>query len=236
MECGAAPDTVGAAPPGILAISRTDTGCQRSASSATSTWDWMSPQPVAGSRGISFWPFAPMSTTCGGITARAGQTVPGWCATEGWRRALISPARPESDRCSVAVFHRPLPGMVWAPFTHRSTLTGTKDTGSDTLVAPVGQPAQAGSPATTRPPLTVGTGVAGRRAATPATPRTDAPTRCAPRTRAARRSVRGRGGAAAVCALPHPAASAPAASSGRGDGPAAASRAGQPEPVSPCDR
>ncbi len=165
MECGADPDTVGAAPPEIGAISRMDTGCQRIVSSAASTCDWMSPQPVAGSRGISFWPFAPMSTTCGGITARAGQTVPGRCATDGWRRALTSAARLESDRCSVAVVHRPLPGMASTPFTHRSTLTGTKDTGSDTLVAPVGQPAQAGSPATTRPPLTVGTGVTDAEAA-----------------------------------------------------------------------
>ena len=110
MECGADPDTVGAAAPGIVAISRTETGCQRSASSAASTWDC--DQPAAGDRepGISFWPVAPMSTTCGGITARAGQTVPGRCVAEGWRRALISAARPESARCSVAVVHRPLPG------------------------------------------------------------------------------------------------------------------------------
>src|SRR5580692_11397612 len=164
MECGAVPEIVGtgagADTPGILAIRRTETGCQRSALSARRTWDCVSPQPLAGSRGISFWPSALMSTTCGGITATAGHTVPGRCVAGGWRRALISPARPELARCSVAVVHRPLPGIVWAPFTHRSTLTGTKDTGRDTLVASVGQPTQADCPEATGPPLTVGTGAA----------------------------------------------------------------------------
>jgi hypothetical protein len=53
-----------------------------------------------------------------------------------------------------------LPGTVWAPLTHRSTLTGTKDTGKLAVGACDGQPTQAGSPPTTGPPLTVGTGVA----------------------------------------------------------------------------
>src|ERR1700722_6656817 len=200
MACGAAPDTFGSVPPASLVIRRTDTGCQRSASSAASTWDWISPQPVVGSRGMSFSPFAPMSTTCGGISARAGQTVPGGRVAGGWRRALISAARPESARWSVAVVHRPLPGMVSAPFTHRSTLTGTKDTGSDTLTAPVGQPAQAGSPGTTPPPLTVGTGVAAADAEEAAD---------------AGACAGGAPTAPPLCALPQPAASAPAASSGR---------------------
>jgi hypothetical protein len=88
--------------------------------------------------------------------------------------------------------------MVSAPFWHRSTLTGTKDTGSDTLFAPAGQPVQAGSPGTTRPPLVVGTGVADADAAVADTAgKTDA-----------------FAAGAALCVLAHPAASAPAASSG----------------------
>jgi len=43
------------------------------------------------------------------------------------------------------------------PFTHRSTLTGTKDTGSGALVAFVGQPAQANPLTATDPPPTGGT-------------------------------------------------------------------------------
>jgi hypothetical protein len=53
-----------------------------------------------------------------------------------------------------------LPGIVSAPFTHRSTFTGTNDTGRLALGALAGQPAQATSPAATCPPLTVGTGAA----------------------------------------------------------------------------
>src|ERR1700733_4478963 len=101
-----------------------------------------------------------MSTTCGGIIASAGQTVPGTCPAGGWCRALIRAARPLSARCSDAVDHRPLPGTVWAPLTHRSTLTGTKDTGRLAVGAFDGQPTQGGPPATTGPPLTVGTGAA----------------------------------------------------------------------------
>jgi NAD(P) transhydrogenase len=51
-----------------------------------------------------------------------------------------------------------LPGIVWAPFTHRSTATGTKETGRLAVGALAGHPAQAGSPGVVRPPLTVGTG------------------------------------------------------------------------------
>src|SRR6202012_1800285 len=96
MACGAAPDTFGAVPPASLVIRRPDTGCQRSASSAASTWDWISPQPVVGSRGMSFSPFAPMSTTCGGISARAGQTVPWWRVAGGGRRGRGQAARAEA--------------------------------------------------------------------------------------------------------------------------------------------
>jgi hypothetical protein len=53
-----------------------------------------------------------------------------------------------------------LPGIVSALFTHRSTVTGTNDTGRLELGALAGQPAQATSPAATCPPLTVGTGAA----------------------------------------------------------------------------
>src|SRR6185437_10194071 len=208
MECGAVPETVpgpvpGTVPLGTLAISRTETGCQRSASSAASTCIWVSPQPVAGSRGISFWPFALISTTCGASTAMAGHTVPGGRVAVGRRRALTSPSRPESARCSVAVIHIPLPGIVCAPFTHRSTLTGTNDAGRGPLATPAGQPTQAGSPGTTRPPLTVGTGVAGAdgpagAVACPGAPVLE-PGAPAP-------------GAAPACTLPHPVTSAPAAS------------------------
>ena len=71
--------------------------------------------------------------------------------------------------------HIPLPGMSCAPVTQRSTLTGTKETGSTALGAFAGHPAQAGPPAATRPPLTVGTGVTG--AADPAPAFDPAPTR-----------------------------------------------------------
>src|SRR6201996_9607182 len=229
MACGAAPDTFGAVPPASFVIRRTDTGCHGSASSAASTWDWISPQPVVGSRGMSFSPFAPMSTTCGGISARAGQTVPGWCVAGGWRRALISAARPESARCSVAVVHRPLPGMVSAPFTHRSTLTGTKDTGSDTLTAPVGQPTQAGWPGSSGPSLIVGTGVAGAADDADGAPADAGGDAAADDADGA---VAGAAPAAPPpCTLPHPATSAPTASSGtaaaavRRPGPASPSRA-----------
>src|ERR1700761_3219108 len=181
---------------GIWAIRRTETGCQRSASSATSTWESVIPQPSVGRRGISFCPVALMSTTCGGITARAGHTVPGRRVTAGWRSALISPVRLPVDRWSVAVVHRPLPGIVCALFTHRSTLTGTKDTGSAALVASVGQPTQATVPSGTGPPLTVGTGVADVDGAAGAVALLGAPA------------------GAPDCAAPHPAASAPAASNG----------------------
>jgi hypothetical protein len=53
-----------------------------------------------------------------------------------------------------------LPGTVWAPFTHRSTVTGTKEAGRLPTGAWAGQPAQAGWPAVSGPPLTVGTGAA----------------------------------------------------------------------------
>jgi hypothetical protein len=117
--------------------------------------------------------------------------------------------------------------MVWAPFTHRSTLTGTKDTGSDTLVAPVGQPTQADWPGTTGPSLIVGTGVAG--AAAPDDAGGDAPADAG--ADAAADDAAGAGAAPAAlpaCALPHPATSAAAASSG-----AAAAAVRRPGPASP---
>ena len=102
------------------------------------------------------------------------------CARTGWCSALISAASSLSARCRVAVSHRPLPGIVCAPVTHRSTLTGTKDTGSVALGAFAGQPAQAGWPAR-------GDAPAARRWA-PAWP---APADPVPaRSRASRRGVR----------------------------------------------
>ena len=162
MACGAAPDTFGAVPPASLAIRRTDTGCQRSASSAASTWDWMSPQPVVGQPRHELLAVRADEHDLRRDLGQGGADGPGWRVAGGWRRALISAARPESARSSVAVVHRPLPGMVWAPFTHRSTLTGTKDTGQR-HARRARRPAHAGRLARLRagPPLIVGTGVAG---------------------------------------------------------------------------
>jgi hypothetical protein len=143
---------------GIFSIRRTDTTVQCSDASATNTWDWTRPQPLTGTRGISRWPVASVSTISGGSTASAGQTVPGVRDPVGRRSALTSGVSPLSDRWSVAVTHCPLPGTACEPVTQRSTLTGTKETGSVALGVPVGQPEHAGSPAATGPPLTVGTG------------------------------------------------------------------------------
>jgi hypothetical protein len=102
--------------------------------------------------------------------------------------------------------------MAWTPFTHRSTLTGTKDTGSDTLVAPAGQPAHSGWPGTTGPSLIVGTGVTAADAG--GEPAADAGAGAA--VDAAADAADDAVGAVAppVDTLAHPAASAPAASSG----------------------
>jgi hypothetical protein len=113
-----------------------------------------------------------------------------------------------------------LPGIVCAPFTHRSTLTGTKDTGSAVLVAPLGQPTHAGSPGTAFPPLTVGTGVADADGPAGAVACPPAALLAVLLGAALFAVLPGAAllavlpGAAPVCALPHPAASAPATSSG----------------------
>jgi hypothetical protein len=117
-----------------------------------------------------------------------------------------------------------LPGIVWTPFTHRSTATGTNETGRAAVGALSGQPAQAGWPGVTGPPLTVGTGVADP----------DGPAGADGRAEAAdadgRAEVEGDAGdavdapvadavgvdpldGAPACVVPHPAASAPAESS-----------------------
>jgi hypothetical protein len=125
--------------------------------------------------------------------------------------------------------------MVSAPFTHRSTLTGTKDTGSDALVAPVGQPTQADWPGPTGPSLIVGTGVAGAAAAddaggdAAADAGADAPVDAG--GDAAADDADGAGAAPAALpasVLPHPATSAAAASSGT-----AAAAVRRPGPASP---
>src|ERR1700760_4938270 len=136
----------------IWEIIRTDSGYQRNALRASSTWDWVWPQPLSGSLGMSFWPVALISTTCGGITARAGQKVPGARVCAGRRRALSSLPRELSERCRVAVTHRPLPEMTWAPFTHRSALTAAKDAGRDCTGVLARQPTQGGGPAWSRRP------------------------------------------------------------------------------------
>jgi len=87
---------------------------------------------------------------------------------------------------------------------HRSTATGTKDTGSGPRVACCGQPVQAGSPDVTGPPVAVGTGVlltdGGELVAV--LPVADPPPAPPPAPGDGAETV------------PHPAASAPAASSG----------------------
>ncbi len=153
------PDAVGTVPE-IRDTSRTETVVQCSWPRATVTEDWMKPQPLTGNFGLSFCPVELISTTAGGISARAGHMVPGLCPVDGCRRAVTSALRLPSARSSVAVDHRPLPAMAWTLSTHRSTVTGTKDAGRVPVGAPDGQPAQATSPAGRDPPLTVGTGVA----------------------------------------------------------------------------
>jgi hypothetical protein len=100
--------------------------------------------------------------------------------------------------------------MVSAPCTHRSTVTGTKETGREALVVSVGQPAQSGPPGATAPPLTVGTGLAG------ADPDADADAEAARVAVCVGPTLDGPvpDATAADCVLAHPVASAAAASSG----------------------
>jgi hypothetical protein len=120
-----------------------------------------------------------------------------------------------------------LPGIVWAPFTHRSTATGTNETGRLDVGALAGHPAQAGSPGVTRPPLTVGTGAAGPDdPAAPDDPADPAGPDGTAEAEAEAKDAEGAADAAVAdavgadppdgapaCVVPHPAARVPAASS-----------------------
>jgi hypothetical protein len=52
-----------------------------------------------------------------------------------------------------------LPEIIWSLVTHRITATGTNDAGSAPRAAFDGQPAHAGCPGVTGPPVVVGTGL-----------------------------------------------------------------------------
>jgi hypothetical protein len=52
-----------------------------------------------------------------------------------------------------------LPEIIWSLVTHRITATGTNDAGSAPRAAFDGQPAHAGCPGVTGPPMVVGTGL-----------------------------------------------------------------------------
>jgi hypothetical protein len=131
-------------------------------------------------------------------------------------------------RCSVAVAHRPLPGIVSTPFTHRSTLVGTKDTGSEPLLAPPGQPVHAAPPAAPGPPLSVDTGAGDADGAVGAVACPGAPLLAVPPL--ASTLLGAVPAAPAPDALAHPAASTPTAR--RGTARTAVGRAAMPARVS----
>ena len=205
-----APGRVRGAAAGLtLLISRTETGCQLIEASVVSTRASAVPQAPIGSWGISCLPVALISSTCGGMTANSGQMTPGWTRVDGCISTATRAARLSVDFSRVAVSHSPFPGICWKPVTHRSTATGWKNAVSFPCGASDGQPAQAVSPAMTGPPLTVGTGVA--LGPTP-TPSDDADAEADADDDAVPTGWFGPPGLAAT--VPHPAASAPATSSG----------------------
>jgi hypothetical protein len=119
------------------------------------------------------------------------------------------------DFSRVAVSHSPFPAICWKEVTHRSTATGVKNAVSVPRVAFVGQPEQAAPPVgIIGPPGSIGIGVA--LADDPGTDPGAEPEAEAEPEAAADAPLAGSftppGLAAAV---PHPAASAPATSTGR---------------------
>ena len=119
----------------ISATRRTDACCQRIVVNAASTCDCTSPQPLRGSRGIHLLSVAADQHELRRDHGEGGTDVPGPVGPDGWRKAVCG-ARLVADRSSVAVVHWPLPGIAWTRSTHRLTLTGTKEAGSQPLVAP----------------------------------------------------------------------------------------------------
>jgi hypothetical protein len=141
----------------------------------------------------------------------------------GWRwdgriSTAVSVLSLSVDRSRVAVSHSPLPAICWRADTHRSTATGVNNAVTVPWDAFAGQPAQAAPPAgIIGPPLTVGTGVAlaaapGAEAEPEADPDAEPAADAEPDADAGAAAWSGPPGLAAT--VPHPAARAPATSSG----------------------